>query len=117
MSWLTFVILVGVVWRVTRFIVADDLIAGTRKKVTDWLELRPAPNREEYTKGFSKDLLAYKGWTLITCPWCVSIYVSAGTLILTRIFVLDSIPMPVWTWLAVAAFSLVPYNYLDGDDH
>lgn len=116
MSWLTFIILVGVVWRVTRFVVKDDLIGGTRTKVQERLESHPGPGEPGYDENKARNLVAFKLWLLLTCPWCVAIYVSAGTLVLTRIFVLDSIPMPVWTWLALAGFSLVPYNYLDGED-
>jgi hypothetical protein len=115
MSWLTFIVLIGVVWRVTRFITKDDLIEGTRKKVLAWLEKWKAPDDPDYRKGLTTDLLAFKAWTLLTCPWCVSIYISAATLVAYRIFV-DDVPMPIFMWLAIAGFSLVPYNYLDGED-
>ena len=114
MSWLTFVILIATTWRVTRFIVLDDLIGGTRKKVVDWLEARPAPGQVGYDGDRARNLLAFKAWTLLTCPWCVGIYVSAGVLVAYRIFV-DDVPMPIFTWLAIAALQLVPYNYLDGE--
>lgn len=108
MSYWTFV-LVGalVTWRVTRFIIADDLIKGTRSRVRLMLD-RPFNNRR-------KDFLADKAWTLMTCAWCVSIYVSAGYLLLSRWLIVNSIPMPVWTWLAVAALSILPYQFADGD--
>jgi hypothetical protein len=115
MSWLAFVILTLAVWRITRFIVLDDLIGGTRKKVLDRLEARPAPGQVGYDDDKRPNLLAFKAWTLLTCPWCVGIYVSAGVLLAARIFCLDSIPMPIFTWLAIAAAQLIPYNYLDGD--
>lgn len=115
MSWLAFVILIGTVWRVTRFIHKDDLIGGTRKKVIERLESHPSPDEPGYDDDKAKNLIAFKLWLLLTCPWCIGIYVSAGALIGYRIFV-DDIPMPVYTWLAIAAFQLVPYNYLDGED-
>lgn len=105
MSWLTFIILVGVTWRVTRFLVDDDLIGGTRDRLKEWLD-RPRVGW--------RNTLAEKGWFLVTCPWCVGVYVSAGVLLGARLFALHSIPMPVYTWLAVAGFAMVPYNYLDG---
>lgn len=103
-------ILIGalVTWRVTRFIVADDLIEGVRAKVIDFVQ----PRRPLH-KG--RDFLFGKAYTLITCPWCVSIYVSAGFLLLSRWLVVDSIPVPVWTWLAVGALSILPYQFADGD--
>lgn len=115
MSWLAFAILVAATWRITRFLVLDDLIGGTRSKLVDALERRPAPGQVDYDEDKAKNLLTYKLWLLITCPWCVGIYVSAGVLVTARIFCLDSIPMPIFTWLAIAALQLIPYNYLDGD--
>lgn len=102
-------LLVGtlVTWRVSRFIIADDLIKGTRKRVMTWLN-QPRESRW-------KDFLADKAFDLLTCPWCVGIYVSAGFLVLTRIFVVDSIPMPIWMWLAIAGASILPYQFADGD--
>jgi len=102
-------VLVGalVTWRVSRFIIADDLIKGTRGKVIGWLN-QPRESRFQ-------DFLADKGFTLLTCAWCVSIYVSAGYLLLTRWLAVDSVPVPVWTWLAVSALSIVPYQWADGD--
>jgi hypothetical protein len=114
-SWLAFVILIAATWRITRFLVADDLIGGSRKKLVDALQRRPSPDEPGYDDDKVRNLLAFKAWLLITCPWCVGIYVSAGVLVTARIFCLDSIPMPVFTWLAVAALQLIPYNYLDGD--
>lgn len=103
-------ILIGalVTWRVTRFIVADDLIAGIRQKVIDWV----APQRPLHP---GRNFLFGKAFTLVTCAWCVSIYVSAGYLLLSRWLVVDSIPVPMWTWLAIGALSIVPYQFADGD--
>lgn len=115
MSWLAFVILIATTWRVTRFIVLDDLIGGTRKKVLGRLEERPAPGQVGYDDDKVRNLLAFKAWTLLTCQWCVGIYVSAAVLLGARIFWLDSIPAPIYTWLAIAGLQLIPYNYLDGD--
>lgn len=106
----TALVLIGalVTWRVTRFIVADDLIEGTRKKVLDFL----GPQRPLHPW---RDFWCGKAYTLLTCPWCVSIYVSAGYLALSRWLVVDSIPVPVWTWLAIGALSIIPYQFTDGD--
>lgn len=114
MSWLAFVILIGTTWRITRFLVADDLIGGTRDKAINALERRPRPDEPGYDEDKARNFLAFKLWLLITCPWCVGIYVSAGVLIGYRIFV-DDVPMPIYTWLAIAALQLIPYNYLDGE--
>lgn len=115
MTWLTFVILIGVVWRVTRFIIKDDLIGGTRDKTLEWLQSRPGPGEPSYEDGKLRNLVQFKLWLLLTCPWCVGIYVSAATLLAYRIWI-DDVPMPIFMWLAIAGFALVPYNYLDGED-
>ena len=105
----TALILIGaiVTWRVTRFIIADDLVKGTRQRVMAWVN---KPREARW-----KDFLADKAFDLLTCPWCVSIYVSAGYLALTRWIVVDSIPVPVWSWLAISALSVIPYQFVDGD--
>lgn len=107
--WFTLILGIGVVWRVTRFILLDSLIHGYRKKLLGWLD-QPRPGHPW------RDYWADKAWQLATCPWCMSIWVSAGFIVITNVWLWD-IPAPVWMWLAVAAFALVPYNYLDGDDH
>lgn len=64
MSWLTAVLAVGAVARLTRLVTADKITEPLR----DWTLARWA--RLDRTKEPSG--LAY----LVTCPWCVSIYLS-----------------------------------------
>jgi uncharacterized protein DUF1360 len=52
-------------YRITRFIVFDGLFDGTRKKVHNWLVV--------------KEALPYiKLYDLISCTWCVGVWVSAA---------------------------------------
>jgi hypothetical protein len=106
-DWSLILICSLVTWRVGRFIAEDALIDGTRSKVKGFLD---QPRESHW-----RDVLADKVWTLLTCAWCLSIWVSAGTLLVSRLFWVDSIPAPVWTWLAVSALPLIPWNYVDGD--
>jgi len=107
-DWSLILICALVTWRVGRFIEKDALIDGTRAKVLGWLD-KPRTNR-------TTDFHADKVWTLLTCPWCLCIWISAGALLASRLFVVDSVPVPIWSWLAVAVLPLVPWNYLDGED-
>lgn len=104
LSWLCLVAVVGlVVYRVTRFIVLDTLIEEPRDAVMNWL-------------------ISRKGWwgpklgQLLGCPWCVSVWVSAGAVALTVWLTDHEVIMPVWTWLAAAAVAVLAYNVTDAED-
>lgn len=108
---LVLIIILGLVtYRVARFIVLDTLIDGTRDKVIDWLERRQSVALNADKSG----LLWAKLVDLIGCPFCITIWISAGAVFATRIFV-GSFAMPVWVWLATAAFALLPWNYIDSE--
>lgn len=109
---LVLIIVLGLVtYRVARFLVLDTLIDGTRDKVIDWLERRQGQAQE----ADKSSLLWEKLIDLIGCPFCITIWVSAGATLLTY-FIVDTFAMPVWVWLATAAFALIPWNYIDSDD-
>lgn len=93
--------------RVTRFITKDDLIMGTREKVLNALS-QPRESKLRF-------LIEEKLWYLVSCVWCVSIYVSAGSLLLSRLLWVDSVPAPVWSWLAVGMLAVVVLQFTDGD--
>lgn len=59
-------------WRVTRFWLKDSLIEGIRMGLEGWLAKRVTKLR--YRKALE----------LITCPWCISVWVSAGFTALWR---------------------------------
>lgn len=107
---LLFVVHAFVVYRVTRFVILDDVIEELRDRVLnklldgleeDQLRLLPLWRRKLYT--------------LLNCPFCVSIYVAAGVTLAHR-WVVEPLPVPVWWWVAIAAASLVAYAYIDSDD-
>jgi hypothetical protein len=93
------VVLSAVCYRVSRFIVLDTLIDAPRNAMLSWLEMRP-------------NAVTYKLIELIGCPWCITIWVSAGTVAVQH-FVVDPVPVPIWTWLAVATGSLVFWGIID----
>lgn len=59
-------------WRVTRFWLKDSLIENARMNLEGWLS-------KNVTKRRHRKLLE-----LITCPWCISVWVSAGLTALWR---------------------------------
>jgi hypothetical protein len=87
-------VLSAVTWRVTRFLILDTLLDTPRDWVHLWLQT-PHPTRWVYA-------LKIKVW------------VAAGAVLLTRPFV-DGIPLPVWTWLAVATGAMIIWDYVDKD--
>ena len=71
-SLLVAVVLMGLAgWRVTRFLLLDSMFEGTRFTVEHHFGTRP---------GF----LNRKLNELISCPWCVSVWVCAGLTALWR---------------------------------
>jgi len=102
MSYLVLLIVMSAVtYRVSRFIVLDTLIDEPRNRLLSWLELRP-------TRLWTKLL------ELFGCPFCITIWVSAGTVALTAAVGYD-IPVPIWTWLAVATGALLFWAAIDSE--
>ena len=91
-----------VTYRVSRFFVLDTMIENQRFKVYSWLL------KHEHW-------FFHKVHELLSCPYCITVWVSGATVGAYVIFV-GSMPMPVFTWLAVAAGSLLPWRLVDGED-
>lgn len=100
--WLMQLLVLGAVtYRVTRFIIRDTLIDGLRWKV-----------RTKLLNG-DPSLVRQKLMELLSCPYCLGIWVSAGAVGITLAF--DDLPQPVWSWLAVAAIALAFWRYIEAD--
>lgn len=114
--------------RVTRFIIADDLWKELRESIVDRLKhpaiaghrgRHPQTDEIEY-KGRRRMYLHLKLADLLTCPWCVSVYLSAAMLVVSRQaeihfgWGIDSIPLPLWTWLALSMASVLLIEITDG---
>jgi len=91
-----------VTYRVSRFIVLDTLWEKSRDRFAAWLEVRD-------------NIAADKFGELIGCPFCVSVWVAAGSVGATALFV-DPVPMPVWVWLATATLALVWWAVIDPEE-
>lgn len=92
-------VLSAVTYRVSRFIVHDSLIDAPRNKIYDWLEHREHP-------------FWLKIHELIGCPWCITIWIAAGAVAVHHV-VVEDVPVPIWTWLAVATGSLIIWEIID----
>ena len=105
--WLTMLIasvaLGAVTYRVTRFILLDTLFADTRTKLKLAL----------IGKGPSTSVFRTKLYDLMSCPYCMSVWVAAGAVALSAPF--TDIPLPVWTWLGVCTTSLAFWRYIEQD--
>lgn len=110
-----FFLMAVVVHRVTHFICYDTLIEEQREKFLVWLRLPTKPLKRKIYFDVRKKVAV-----LIECPWCVSIYVSAGALILHRLtaFVfetLPTLPMPVWWWVGLSSAACILMEYTEGE--
>jgi hypothetical protein len=100
---LILIVILGLVtYRVSRFIILDTLIEGWRDVFHSWLLSKPK-------------LWRVKLEELLGCPFCVSIWVSAGACLLTR-WLVGSFAMPVWVWLGAATVALVVWEIIDAEE-
>lgn len=103
---LTALVFSFVVWRVTRFLLRDSLIDGTRFKV------------EHYFGSRSNRTSMRKMSELVTCPWCVSVWVAAVLTAVWRLTEGDGIGW-FWTaivWLAAAAGAMACWATWEDDE-
>ena len=98
----TLVVLSAAAYRVSRFLVLDTLIDEPRSWVLDKLERKPG-------------LFYAKLTDLIGCPYCITIWVAGATVAVHHFFI-DNMPVPIWTWLAVATGSLVVWGAVDSEE-
>lgn len=90
----------AVTYRVARFLLLDTMIDGSRDKAIEFLDKR------------SDKVVYRKLLELFTCPYCITVWVAAGSVAVTRLFV-GPLPMPVWLWLGAATVSLLIWAVID----
>lgn len=101
---LELLILTGLVtYRVTRFVIDDTLIDTPRA----WFHHRLLTR----THRLFPTKARVKVYELLTCPFCLSVWVAAGTVVVTNMVV--SVPLPVWMWLGAAAVALMVRRVVD----
>lgn len=90
------------VYRVVRFFLRDTLIDRQR----NWLY--------EKILGDGAGKLREKLYELLDCKFCLSIWVSAGTVAVADRY--TSVPLPVFVWLASSAGAMVVWRVVESDD-
>lgn len=103
-SLIDLVVLAAVTWRIARFLILDELISEWRDSLHG--VLADHPNR-----------LTIKLQLLMTCPFCLTIWISGGVSTYWYLLVRE---WPGWAFpvyvLAVAAGAMVFYRYIDAED-
>ena len=109
---LLFLIWVLSAYRITRFFIRDTIIEAFRFRLHDALLERaePTPMSADLTHKQGAYLKAHE---LLSCPACLSVWVSAAVLAGHRILV-GPFPIPVLMWLAVSAGVLAVWGLVDG---
>lgn len=96
------VLLSAAVYRVTRFLILDTLIFEQRR----WVKLKLMGNGDVGP-------IRVKLLDLLSCPYCLSVWVAVAAVLITQQFV--SIPLPVLAWLAICTGSLAFWRYIEND--
>ena len=91
------VVMVFASYRITRFLISDTLIDEPR----GWV----------LTKIWGDGGLRRKLHELLTCPICLSVWISAGVVAVTNHWV--SIPVPWITWLGVCGGVLLLWRWIE----
>lgn len=104
MTFLIFVLLSAVSYRVGRFVALDALIEEPRDRVAFWLDQK-------------NTTWAEKLLTLLECPWCITIWTSFFTTLYWSLVLAD---WPGWWfpiyWIAVATGGVLLWVIIDPDD-
>lgn len=120
-EWYLLAVMALTTYRLTRLVVRDDFppalwlrdnFVGGWRPLTE-KEEADAPDHPEWVIGTSEGerhrLIGRRSWVpgwlaeLLSCPWCVSGWIAAGTTALTDWLV--GVPAPVLAWGAVWALS------------
>lgn len=86
-------------YRLTRLIVKDTLWQETRRKI------------EFFILGHEPRSWRDKLHELLTCPYCISVWLSAGVVAGADAY--TSVPLPFLTFLAVAAGCVLVWRYIE----
>lgn len=97
------ILLVLAIYRVTRLFTEDKipLVAKPRDWLIGWLDPWPSEIKagKRQPTGATAKAVAY----LLTCPWCMSVWVGAGMIPLASLWV--DVPYPWLLWPAASAIT------------
>lgn len=114
-DWLTCVLLILATYRITKLIVDDRIARPLRDPLQNAAERRWQRKHPDHPpeKGCGEDgdewcsSIAY----LLSCPWCMSIWVAGALVSITDVFIVG-VPLPVLTALAASGVT----GFLSGHD-
>ncbi len=111
MTWLAFVMLSVVVYRVTVFVELDTMFEDSRDRLFLWLD-----QKRKATKG-ARSLIYRKLHDGLSCAYCVSVWIAGGAVL----FWAAATPYELdWTslvdWIAIAGGALMFYRFTDPAD-
>lgn len=113
----TFIILSYVTYRVTRFCQKDSLLEEPRSRFFQKLLGPPQAMSFDISSGppqFKPTAWwRIKIYELLTCPYCWSVWVAAGAVIISDQFI--SIPLPVFFWVAVAGGAMSVWRQVEDE--
>ena len=92
-------------YRITRFLIEDDLIETPR----GWLKTKIYKPNPDTLKPASR--LRIKLVDLLECPYCMSVWISAAAVALACWT--WSVPQPFWSWLAVCGGAMVVWQIVE----
>lgn len=87
-----------VTYRLTRMVILDTLFDTPRIWFHGWLLGRTGRLRA-------------KVYELVTCPFCISVWIAGVVVAAATIW--RPVPDPVWVWLASAAGSLMVWRFVE----
>jgi hypothetical protein len=120
MGWLTVLLICLVTYRTTRLVIKDEFppVRIPREAVLGWLYPDDEYKIDQMAKG-KDEPKAHWGAVgrslhyLLTCPWCMSVWIAAGTAYVFTIY--TSVPLPWATGIAAAAVTGLIFVNLDRD--
>ena len=95
-------LLSAAVYRATRFLILDTLINEQRR----WVKLKLMGNGDV-------GVVRMKLLDLLSCPYCLSVWVAMASVVIANQFV--AIALPALVWLAVCTGSLAFWRYIESD--
>ncbi len=85
-------------YRITRFAILDSLVEEPRTAVLRWLTSKPG-----VVRGKAHDLL--------TCPYCLSVWVAAA--LTASVASLIDTPLPLLVWLAASGGTMTVWRFVE----
>ena len=103
-----------VTFRATRFVIKDKMPIGyVRDPFLEWL--RPSDEwKIEHNLPYAPDRWGWFGGALhylLSCPWCMSMWLAPGVIYLFTLFV--SVPLPIAMWFIASAVTGLLANLED----